>query len=75
MVERRITETELRAMLEFPARSIPDPKRRPNCRYLIGGGILAVVNEVEKAVITVGLDGADRHNWQDLAVRRPPVVP
>lgn len=70
MEERGIAQDQLDALLARPALSIPDPKGMPNCRYYTGGGMLAVVDEVAHAVITVGINGASSKDWRTFAAPR-----
>lgn len=65
MVERRITATALDAVLHRPTHTVPDPKGRADCRYFVRGDLLAVVNERERVVITVGYNGACKDDWKD----------
>lgn len=75
MEERGITKDQLDALLARPTLSIPDPKGQPNCRYYTGGGILAVVDEVDRAVITVGINGASKRDWRTFAAPASPPPP
>jgi len=67
MTERGIAPDQLDDVLAHPATTAPDPKGRPGCRYYKRGGVLAVVNEDEHTVITVGIVGASARDWRTFA--------
>jgi hypothetical protein len=75
MAERGITADQVSTLLAHPQTTAPDPKGRPNCRYYTGHGMLAVVDEAERKVITVGIMGANRHDWRTFAAPQSGAMP
>jgi hypothetical protein len=67
MIERGIAPDQLDAVLAHPATTAPDPKGRAGCRYYKRGGVIAVVNEDDHCVITVGVEGASSRDWRTFA--------
>jgi hypothetical protein len=72
MAARGITESQVCRLLVRPDHKLPDFKDE-GCRYYVGGGILAVVNEQTEEVVTVGIDGASRDDWRDFVPAPVPV--
>jgi len=75
MAERGITADQVATLLAHPQTTAPDPKGRPNCRYYTGRGMLAVVDESTRKVITVGIMGANRHDWRTFAAPQSGAMP
>jgi hypothetical protein len=74
MEARGVERRTLYDVLTRPERTQPDV-RRTDARYLIRAGVIAVVSESSRQVITVLLDGASRADWERLqahgGVRKP----
>jgi hypothetical protein len=64
MEERGLTRDQVDTVLRRPEISAPDPMGKPDCRYYVGGGMLAVVDEASREVITVGVSGASNRDWE-----------
>lgn len=64
MRQRRILREQVDAVLAWPASNQPDPKRQAGVRLYVGGGITVSVNEDDRVVLTVGVQGADRSDWE-----------
>lgn len=67
MRERGIDLHDLDAALWHPTRtwSSPKPDDGPEIVYYAGNGITAVVHEIDRAVITVGIDGGAKDDWRE----------
>jgi len=76
-IERGIALAELdRLLTDPPTRtSSRHPGNTEHHRRYAGHGILAIVEERSRTVITVGLDGASKADWEDTARTRRTDLP
>lgn len=65
MEKRGVTRAELDELLARPESMQPSPKDN-GCRLYVRGKVIAVVNEAERVVVTVLLQGASREDWERL---------
>lgn len=66
MEDRGVAPDQVDALLAAPSISLPnpDPDGAPGTRLYIGGGLVAVVDEPARTVITVGVKGASNRDWE-----------
>jgi len=64
--DRGITVEQVRAVLARPETTVPSMKE-DGCRIYTRAGVLAVVNETARTVVTVGMHGATAQDWEDHA--------
>lgn len=66
MMERAVAPSELVLCLAAPERRTPNPKT-PDTSYWWHGSMGALVNEANKEVVTVLIDGANKRDWEEAA--------
>ena len=66
MADRGIAPDQLDELLARPKVSLPNPDldAAPGTRLYVGGGLVAVIDEPERTVITVGVHGASNADWE-----------
>lgn len=65
MGDRGITLDQVAAVLKNPGMNLPSHKPGPpGIRVYSGDGVTLTVDEASSTVITVGIHGADRHDWE-----------
>lgn len=64
--DRGIAPDQLDQLLARPQISLPnpDPDAAPGTRLYVGGGLVAVIDEPARKVITVGVNGASNRDWE-----------
>lgn len=77
MLDRGIADDQLDSLLAAPQISLPnpDPTAKPGTRLYIGGGLVAVIDEPERTVITIGVKGASSRDWESFSAPQAGPLP
>jgi hypothetical protein len=69
MLDRGIAQDQVDALLARPEISLPNPdlQAAPGTRLYIHGGVVAVIDEPEHTVITIGITGATNRDWESFS--------